>query len=314
MQVKDYLELYNAIDSKEKEIEVVNSIGLPKGFKLPKGTKLYGKDRNILLSFINGDGIGLSGDNEISNISIQTASFNRGIYVESQEEDLGTILLKELTVTGMVQLLTRGNNKKLNIDIDNLDIPFADARNYPERPMKYGVNVYQGAFTVYNFNPHDDSLITFNGKGISIGRENAPALGSGLFISGFNDEKGKVEINSLQTDEIYSNGMIPKGQPNLITGGIFIVHGAHAKEIVSNGVVKTYGNNDMVLDVWGVVDNWTFNEDIISYDSSGIGFVNFGTVKNFKALKNIETYGLGARGFNQYDGTIGKAYFENIKT
>ncbi|WP_300410975.1 hypothetical protein [Lagierella sp.] len=314
MQVKDYLELYDAVESGQKDIEVTNSIGLPRGFKLPKGVAIHGKDRNILLSFISGDGIGLSGDNEISNISIQTSGNNRGIYIDSQESDLGTIFLRDLTVTGMVQLLTRGKNKKLNIDIENLDIPYADSRNYSERPMKYGVNVYQGALTVYNFNPDDDSQITFKGKGISIGRENSPVLGSGLFISGFNDEKGKVEVETLETGEIYSNGMIPKGQPNLITGGIFIVYGAHAKEIISNGVVKTYGNNDMVLDVWGVVENWVVNENIISYGSSGIGFVNFGTVKNFKATKNIKTYGLGARGFNQYDGTIGKAYFESIKT
>ena len=108
--------------------------------------------------------------------------------------------------------------------------------------------------------------------------------------------------------------MIPTGQPNLITGAIFIVYGAYAKKIVSNGLVKTYGNNDMVLDVWGHVDDWTTNEKVISYGSSGIGFVNFGTVDKFVANSPIETYGKGARGFNQYDGTIGDASFDSIKT
>lgn len=314
MQVKDYIELKEAVESGEKEIEVVNSIGVPKGFKLKKGQNIKGKDENILLSFINGDGIALSGNNEVSNLSIQTSPSNRGIYLDSTEEDLGTIKLIDLTVTGMVQILTRGNNKKLNLEVDTLDIPFADARNYPERPMKYGVNVYQGAFTVYNFNPMEDSKINFKGTGIKIGREKSPVLGSGLFISGFNDESGPVEIEYLQTSDIYSNGMIPKGQPNLITGAIFIVYGAHAKKIVSKGKVETYGNNDMVLDVWGVVDDWVVEDEVTSYGSSGIGFVNFGTVKKFKAEDKITTYGLGARGFNQYDGTIGDAYFESIET
>lgn len=214
----------------------------------------------------------------------------------------------------MVQFLTRGNNLKLNLIVDDLDIPFADARNYPERPMKYGVNVYQGAFTLYNFNPKEDSLINFQGKGISIGREKAPVLGSGLFISGFNDESGLVEIEYLETENIHSNGMVPKGQPNLITGGIFIVYGAHAKKIFSKGVVETYGNNDMVLDVWGQVEDWLVEGKVTSYGSSGIGFVNFGTVNTFRANKAITTYGLGARGFNQYNGTIGDAYFESIRT
>lgn len=108
--------------------------------------------------------------------------------------------------------------------------------------------------------------------------------------------------------------MIPTGQPNLITGGIFIVYGAHAKEIISKGAVKTYGTNDMVLDVWGTVDNWTTKNSIVSYGPSGIGFVNFGEVGKFTAEKPICTFGLGARGFNQYDGTIREAYFEEIVT
>ncbi|MDY3118406.1 MAG: hypothetical protein SOW18_02575 [Peptoniphilus sp.] len=314
MKVRDFTELYESVESGERDIEVVNSIGAPKGFKLQKGQRIRGKDETILLSFINGDGIGLTGDNEVADLSIQTSPSARGIYLDSTEEDLGTIQLKNVTVTGMVQILMRGNNKRLDLEVDGLDIPFADARNYPERPMKYGVNVYQGAFTVYNFNPVEGSAIHFKGKGIRIGRKNSPVLGSGLFVSGFNDESGPVEVDYLETEEIYSNGMIPKGQPNLITGGLFIVYGAHAKKIVSKGSVETYGNNDMVLDVWGKVEEWIVEGEVTSYGSSGIGFVNFGTVEKFKANKQIATYGLGARGFNQYDGTIGEAYFESIKT
>ncbi|MDD7464194.1 MAG: hypothetical protein SOW41_03795 [Anaerococcus sp.] len=314
MKVKDFVELYEAIENDEKDIELINSIGAPKGIKLKPGQKIRGKDENILLSFIDGDGIGLTNNNEVSNLSIQTSPSNRAIYLNSTEEDLGVIKLNNLVVTGMVQFLTRTNNKKLQLEVDNLDIAFADARKYPERPLKYGVNVYQGAFTVYNFNPIEGSLINFKGKGIKIGRKNSPVLGSGIFISGFNDEKGPVEIEYLETGDIYSNGMIPKGQPNLITGAIFIVYGAHAKKIVSKGLVETYGNNDMVLDVWGHVDDWIVENEVRSYGSSGIGFVNFGEVDKFKANKQIATYGLGARGFNQYDGTIGEAYFESIKT
>ncbi|WP_411328481.1 hypothetical protein [Eubacterium callanderi] len=229
-------------------------------------------------------------------------------------EDLKSIILNNLTITGMVQLLTRGKNKTLTVKINGLDIISADARNYSERPMKYGVNVYQGALTIYNFSPKNDSEIKVYAENISLGRRYAPVIGSGVFISGFNDESGKVTIEKLITNDIYSNGMIPTGQPNLITGAIFIVYGAYAKEIISSGSVTTYGTNDMVLDVWGVVDRWITKKKITSYGSSGIGFVNFGKVKSFKAEDVIETYGLGARGFNQYDGTIENAYFKGIKT
>lgn len=314
MKVKSYIELQDALKSDEKTIELVNSINAVNSIRLKEGQKLVSSEKNILLSFINGDGIQLTGDNEISNISIQTSPNKRAIYIDSELEDLKEITLKNLTVTGMVQLLTRGNNKTLTVKIDGLDIVSADARNYSERPMKYGVNVYQGALTIYNFNPKENSEIKVYAENISLGRKYAPVIGSGLFISGFNDESGKVRVEKLTTNDIYSNGMIPTGQPNLITGAIFIVYGVHAKEIISNGVVTTYGTNDMVLDVWGTVDNWTTKKKVTSYGSSGIGFVNFGYVKNFKAEANVETYGLGARGFNQYDGTIENADFKSIKT
>lgn len=314
MEVKNYIELTEALNSNENMIELVNSINAVNTIKLREGQKLTAKKKNILLSFINGDGIQLTGNNEISDISIQTAPNKRAIYIESDLKDLKNITLNNLTITGMVQLLIRGKNKTLTVKINGLDIVSADARNYSERPMKYGVNVYQGAFTIYNFNPEEGSEIKVYAENISLGRKYAPVIGSGIFISGFNDESGKVTVEKLITNDIYSNGMIPTGQPNLITGAIFIVYGVHAKEIISNGTVTTYGTNDMVLDVWGTVDSWIAKNKITSYGSSGIGFVNFGNVKNFKAEDSIETYGLGARGFNQYDGTINNAEFKNIKT
>lgn len=219
-----------------------------------------------------------------------------------------------ILVTGMVQLLMRAPSKTLEVAAENVDVIAADARSYSERPMKYGVNVYQGAFTVYNYNPEEGSHIQITAKNISVGRKLAPVFGSGIFLSGFNDESGLVEIAELTTGDVYSNGMIPTGQPNLITGGIFIVYGAYVKSIVSNGLVETYGTNDMVLDVWGKVDKWVTKEKVVSYGPSGIGFVNFGSVGFFQAEKAVETYGLGARGFNQYDGTITEAIFHDIVT
>lgn len=315
MQVTGFMELKQAVECGEKDIRLANSISMPETLHLRRGQKLSAaEDAEVFLSFINTDGVGLSGDNEITGIAIQTNPSKRAIYIDSTEEDLGTITLKDLTVTGVVQLLTRSGNKRLHIAADTLDIVQADARGFSERPMKYGVIVYQGAFTVYNFNPDPNSLVTVRAEHITLGRKAAPVIGSGVFISGFNDETGFVKVEKLTTGEIHSNGMIPTGQPNLITAGIFIVYGAQADAIESYGPVSTYGTNDMVLDVWGKVKNWVAKEKVTSYGPSGIGFVNFGEVEHFRAEAPIRTFGLGARGFNQYDGTIGEAYFQEIRT
>ena len=47
-----------------------------------------------------------------------------------------------------------------------------------------------------------------------------------------------------------------KVHPIVITGGVFVVYGAHVKKVVNRGPVTTYGVNDMVLDNWGIVNEW----------------------------------------------------------
>ncbi len=314
MNVKNFQDLQKALSEGEREIVLENAIAANSSIRLAKGQSIRGAGENTFLSFINGDGLALAGENSVKNLTIQTSTDSQAIFLDASDDDLGEISLENLTITGNAQFLMRAGSENLKISAKNIDIVAADARKFPERPMKYGVNVYQGAFTIYNFNPSESSLIEANLENISVGRENSPVIGSGIFISGFGDEGGKVEIESLITGEVYSNGMIPFGQPNLITGGIFIVYGANVRELKSRGVVKTYGVNDMVLDVWGSVESWILDEKVESFGPSGIGFVNFGEVGYFEAKKPIITRGLGARGFNQYDGTISEAIFDSIET
>lgn len=252
-KVSTILELQQALkNAEESVIELQNSMTSPTVLHVPKGVKLVGaKDQLVLLAFSSDDGIALNGNNEITNIAIQTNPSNRAIFIESVEEDLGIITLQNLTITGQIQLLTREATMKTTIIAKDIDVVMADSRRYSEQPQKYGVNVYQGAFTIYNYNSNPDSLIKATLENITIGRENAPSVGSGIFISGFNDNGGQVRVDQLTTGDIYTNGMIPAGQPNLITGGIFIVNSVKAEKIHSLGTVVTYGTNDMVLDVWG---------------------------------------------------------------
>ncbi|MEG1680309.1 MAG: hypothetical protein RR326_09455, partial [Stenotrophomonas sp.] len=118
----------------------------------------------------------------------------------------------------------------------------------------------------------------------------------------------------LETGAIYSNGMIAPGTPDQITGGVFVVYNAFASLVRNLGPVTTYGVNDMVLDNWGVVDQWEAQEKITSFGPSGIGFVNFGVLNELYVLAPVETFGTGSRGFNVYDGHLGSAEFDRIVT
>jgi hypothetical protein len=315
-KINSLIDLMAALNSpKPTNLEIQTSILCPYTIILPVGFSLTGADQETcIISFNNGDGIGLTANNEVANLTIQTSPNNRAIYTLSNHLDLGTLSLKSLTISGQVQILTRAGTKNTKLIADQVDIVACDSRRYCEQPQKYGVNVFQGAFTVYNFNSDPDSTIHATLTNISLGRKGAPVIGSGLFICGFGDNGGWVLADKITTGDIYSNGMLPYGQPDMITAGVFIVNGTKIKNITHHGSVTTYGVNDMVLDTWGYVEKWVAEKAITSYGPSGIGFVNFGTVDEFEAKDKVETFGLGARGFNQYDGTVKKATFHSITT
>ncbi|HEC2170694.1 TPA: hypothetical protein R1903_001195 [Staphylococcus delphini] len=231
VQVANLSALEEALNNGEKDIKITQSFLVPYSIHLSKGVSISGSnEKEILISFSRGDGFSLEGDNKITNLAIQTNQDQRAIFINSNFEDLGEIELSSLIITGQVQILTRRPQKKLNLTIHDLDIVSADTRIAAEKPLAYGVSVYQGALTIYNYNQDPESLITTKIEGVKIGREKAPVIGTGIFIGGFGYDGGKVEVEYLRTNAVYSNGMIPFGQPTLITAGVFIISGAHAKK------------------------------------------------------------------------------------
>jgi hypothetical protein len=306
----------SALSAREpRNLELQTSVACPYSITLPPGFSLTGTDKDrCVLSFSNGDGIGLTADNRVSDITVIATPAARAIYTQAGISDMGTITLGNLAVTGQVSIITRTGTDSLNLVVDGLHIAACDSRRYSEQPQKYGVNVYQGALTVYNFNGDENSRLTASLANVTVGARNAPVLGSGIFVSGFGDQGGSVELEMLTTGAVHSTGMLPYGTADIITAGVFIVYGVQAKRVEHFGEVVTYGVNDMVLDTWGTVVRWIAHAPVVSYGPSGIGFVNFGTVEDFVAEAEIVTHGLGARGFNQYDGTVRNIRFKAIET
>jgi hypothetical protein len=296
-------------------LQLQSSVLCPSPITLPPGFVLSGKNKErCILSFSNGDGVGLTADNRVEKLTLMTTPSCRAIYLQGGFDDMGNIELSELAITGQVSLIVRAGTTHLNLGVDDIHIAACDSRHYSEQPQKYGVNVYQGALTVYNFNSDAKSEISAALANISIGNRGAPVIGSGIFISGSGDDGGTVTLDELTTGAVYSNGMLPSGTADIITGGVFIANGVNAKLVEHLGEIVTYGVNDMVLDAWGAVESWIAHAPLVSYGPSGIGFVNFGAVGNFVAERELVTYGAGARGFNQYDGSVKCASFHSIET
>jgi hypothetical protein len=267
--------------------------------RLAAGQRLTGMGEDAAITFL-GDGVELDRDNQITGLRLHADPAHRAIHAGTA--DLGTLLLHNVTATGQVQLLARTGHAV----VDGLDVVVADLRDRTERPSLLGVEVMQGAFTLWG-------PVTAELRGISAGRDGAPVRGSGVFVAG-------AEVSVLDTGPIVTDGGIAEGRHDLISGGVFVVTGARVAEVRNRGPVTTHGVNDMVLDNWGTVHRWTAEAPLTSYGRSGVGFVNFGAIGVLRIEAPVETFGVGARGFNVYrlDGhtgpTVDEVEFDRITT
>jgi hypothetical protein len=286
------------------------------GFLLSPNKEIRGSSSEVAgLKFRQGsDGIQLSSNNSVSCLKLMTDSDRCAIWNDESVEDIGSLCLADLETVGRVRILARDKVRAGHVEVRNLDIVGADSRSATERPNGFGVFVIQGAFTLWNLQSDPGARITADVCGLSVGRVNAPVLGSGVFVGGFGATGGSVQIQQLVFGSVYSDGRIKPGTPDLIAGGVFVVHGATVDLVKNEGPVTTFGANDMALDNWGTVDRWFAAEKITTYGPSGIGFVNFGVTREIKLASPIETFGQGARGFNVYAGTVEKADFDRIVT
>jgi hypothetical protein len=302
-------------DESVERVVVSGQLTNAPSISLSPGQSLCGAAEDSTIAFVPlSDGVRLSADNSIHSLRLEASPEKRAIFNDTAVVALGRIELHGVTVSGWVQLLARDAVRNGHVDVNGLDIVAADARARTERPHAYGVSAVQGAFTLWNLQPDRDVAISANLVGISAGRSGAPVRGSGVFVGGSGGAGGRLNLRRLETGAVYSDGGIAPDTPDRISGGVFVVYGAHADVVRNRGPVTTYGANDMVLDNWGMVDRWVADDKITSHGSSGIGFVNFGTINVLEMNAPIETFGQGARGFNVYTGTVKAAEFERIVT
>ena len=302
-------------DPAGQTITVAHNLNSVPEIRLSPGITLRGqRDRTPVLRFAEGNGVCLTSDNMVENLALLVSPGRLAIRNDESVVNLGTLTLRSISIVGRVRLLARGSIRSGHIEVEDLDIVAADARFEKEMPHEYGVYVLQGAFTLWNMQSDPNVLITSNLVGLSAGRMGAPVLGSGIFVSGARETGGRLRVQHLETNAVYSDGRIEPGTADQISGGVFVVHGTSVELVVNHGPVSTDGANDMALDNWGVVDRWIGKDKVTTFGPSGVGFVNFGTIDSLVMEAPIETYGLGARGFNVYTGTIRSGDFDRIVT
>ena len=304
-----------ASDRSVQIITIAQDLNSVPELRLSPGATLRGHGgRTPVLRFAAGDGVCLTTDNLIENLALLVSPDRLAIWNDVSVASLGSLTIRSISTVGRVRLLGRGAICGGHVEVKDLDIVAADARHEEERPHEYGVYVLQGAFTLWNMQGDPNVAITSNLVGLSAGRMGAPVLGSGIFVSGAGETGGRLILQHLETNGVYSDGRIEPGTADQISGGVFVVYGTRVGLVVNQGPVTTYGANDMALDNWGDVDRWISEDQIATFGPSGVGFVNFGRINQLVVRGPIETHGPGARGFNVYAGTIDRGDFDRIVT
>ena len=307
-------ELVSALESGALDIEVRGTIaGMPMitlgaGVTLRGGTLRFGAK-----------GVRLTRDNTLVGVTVITAEDEVAILNDTSVTDFGTLALRGVRTCGQVLLLATDAVTGGHVEVDGLHIDRADVRGRVDRPRGFGVEALQGAFTLWNRQAEPGVVLSADLRGIGAGSAQVPIRGSGVFVAGHGNpdgipDGGTVHVLRLTTGEIHTDGGIPAGTPDLISGGVFVVSGAIVDQVLNTAPVTTHGQNDMVLDNWGRVDEWTATAPVTSNGPSGIGFVNFGRIGHLDIQAPIQTFGTGARGFNLYDGTLEHARFASITT
>ena len=296
------------------EIEIAGSIGGMPMISLRPGVTLRGG----LLSF-GARGVRLSSGNRLEDVTILVPDHEVAISNDTSVPDLGQVTLANVRTRGQVVLLAEDAVRAGRVVVDGLAVASADRRGRTQRQHGFGVDAMQGAFTLWNRQPDPAVRLTASLTGLSAGSADSPIRGSGVVVAGHGDWGGKmdggvVEVDSLRTGPIFTDGGIEPGTPDLISGGVYVLSGAEVESVINDGPVTTFGANDMALDNWGAVRSWTARAPITSHGPSGIGFVNFGTLGRLTVEDAVTTYGTGARGFNVYDGAVASARFHSIRT
>lgn len=234
-------ELVRAIELRVGEIRINGTIAGVPSFTLPQGTVLSGGRLELKTK-----GVRLSTDNTLRDIEITTLDHEVAIHNDTTIPDAGTLRLEGVTTVGQVLLLAEDQLQAIHVEINGLHVKAADVSGRDTRPHGYGVDVLQGAVTLWNRQPDPSSRFTATVKGVRAGTEQTPVRGSGIFLAGQADREGRttggiLHADRLETREIITDGGILVGTPDKISGGVFVVSGAVVDRVEVNGPVTTHG-------------------------------------------------------------------------
>ncbi|MDO5569986.1 MAG: hypothetical protein Q4F97_00785 [Bacteroidales bacterium] len=267
------------------------------------------------ISFKNGsNGFCLTKGNELKNLKINVDPDKKAIYQDSSVEKMSTHHLSRINVTGQISFIVSDNIKKGKIEASFIHVNYASTEHLTDRPNRYGVDMMQGAMTVWNKTEELNSEIEVDITHFSCGSETKPINGSGLLICGVEEKFGTIRSDIISCGNIYTSGEIGEGVSDKVAAGIVVGYEVVVKNLTNYGKIYCYGANEMGLYNWGTVERWSVTDRIETHGVNSCGFINAGNIGKITFTHTVETFGIGSRGFYMFDGVAKDIHFERIVT
>jgi hypothetical protein len=278
--------------------------GVP-SIRLSPGTQLARAGTHASIDFLPGnDGLQITSDNLVQGLTLRTTPDRRAIFNDLEQESLGTLELRDLQLTGQLQLLGQDRCRDGCILVDGLFIDRAQTCARPQMAFGNGVFVMQGALTIWNRQPGADSRLAATLQRIRIGADSASVQGAGIFLSGCGaGGAGRLEIDSIDVQSLDVDSTLPAETTDRVAAALFVLHNAYARKVRISGEVNTQGANCVALDNWGNVDEWVAESHVRTQGPSAVAIVNAGVLRSLRVLGRVETFGRGARGLSIYADT-----------
>jgi len=303
--------LRQAVRSEARSICVNGVVALGSTVTLHPEQRLFGADDNAGLVF-SGDGILLTSDNSVANLTIRCPRAKRSISRLPRSGPAGHIDISSIKATGSIQLLFGDGCDGGQVTLNHVWVEDADTSEFERNPKRNGVEVLQGAVTIWNKSREND-IVHLKVSWLSVGAAEKPVTGSGVFIAGGPNGAGKVCCKQIEVQRISANSALEPEETEIVAGGVFLLQGVDAAEVICSMGVTTYGANAVPVDNWGTTDLWRVEGDIVSYGPSALGVVNAGSLGQLHVNGNIRTYGPGAKGCGIY-GDAGEIRAGSIHT
>ncbi|CAF3589347.1 unnamed protein product, partial [Rotaria socialis] len=172
IQVSTSKELYAALsDALPKTIHISKRIEDVNQITLHSNQILVGDNEHAALIFRAGEeGIKLTENNTIKNLHVQTDPKKRAIFADVSVSNWGNLSIQTVTTIGQVQFLAKDKVTAGHVQINGLDIIYADVYDNKERPAAWNVYLLQGALTIYNMQKDPSVIITSEILNVSVGR------------------------------------------------------------------------------------------------------------------------------------------------